>query len=175
MVTLTDELFIHEQGIGVATEAEGFENVDGILGLGPTDLTIGTLSNATQAVPTVTDELFSQGKIPRNLIGMRFSPSEEYNVAGQLDFGQVDHSDITGDLTIVPITKNRYDTNPSETIHLTQLFFITLVLLQLGGASIKSSPIVDIADPLSDLLVSSIPEQLSYFSIPVCLKHSFRD
>jgi hypothetical protein len=47
---------IKAQSIGVATESQGFGGVDGILGIGPVDLTVGTLSpGTTKSIPTVTD------------------------------------------------------------------------------------------------------------------------
>jgi cathepsin E len=52
------------QSIGVATNTAGLQDVDGILGLGPTNLTTGTLSPDTkEEIPTVTDNLYSQGDI----------------------------------------------------------------------------------------------------------------
>jgi hypothetical protein len=41
-VTLGNNLVIHNQSIGVASTAQGFNNgIDGILGIGPVDLTTG--------------------------------------------------------------------------------------------------------------------------------------
>jgi cathepsin E len=57
-VTISPELVIRKQSIGAASTAEGFGDVDGILGVGPTGLTVGKLSPDTNAsVPTVTDNL----------------------------------------------------------------------------------------------------------------------
>jgi len=58
-VTLSSSLVITKQSIGVASTSEDFEGVDGIIGIGPTDLTEDTISN-TDTAPTVTDNLFSQ-------------------------------------------------------------------------------------------------------------------
>jgi cathepsin E len=69
-------LIIPNQSIGVATSSEGFSDVDGILGVGPIDLTIGTLSPlAIEPVPTVTDNLFIDGIIPAAEIGIFFQPT----------------------------------------------------------------------------------------------------
>ena len=38
-VTLSDDLVITGQGVGVASRSSGFDGVDGILGIGPTVLT----------------------------------------------------------------------------------------------------------------------------------------
>ena len=58
-VTLASGLVIPKQSIGVASRSQGFSGVDGILGIGPVDLTEGTVSGVS-IVPTVTDNLFSQ-------------------------------------------------------------------------------------------------------------------
>ncbi|KZT02222.1 acid protease [Laetiporus sulphureus 93-53] len=135
-VTLGD-LTIAGQSIGVASEAEGFSGVDGIIGLGPQDLTAGTVSsgNADTAtggghsrhnnkdasrkngrssfttsetsdeVPTVTDNLFSQGTIAENVVGIFFAPTTSDNdTNGELTFGGVDDSKTTSDVTYTSIT-----------------------------------------------------------------------
>lgn len=46
--------------------------------VGPTDLTRGTLTNligGLEIVPTVTDNLFSQGTIAQDTLGIFFSPT----------------------------------------------------------------------------------------------------
>jgi hypothetical protein len=58
-VTIASGLVIPKQSIGVASRSSGFSGVDGILGIGPVDLTEGTVAS-TNTVPTVTDNLFSQ-------------------------------------------------------------------------------------------------------------------
>jgi hypothetical protein len=60
-VTLGPGLVIKNQSIGVADFAQGFDGVDGILGVGPAGLTAGTLSQTPNTViPTVVDSLFQQ-------------------------------------------------------------------------------------------------------------------
>lgn len=55
------------QSIGAATRSEGIQS-DGVLGIGPTALTRGTLSpNTGDEVPTITDNLFSQGFIGQRI------------------------------------------------------------------------------------------------------------
>jgi cathepsin E len=66
-VTLGSGLVIPRQSIGVASTSSGFDGVDGILGIGPVDLTQGTVSGVG-SVPTVTDNLFSQ-------VSFNFPPS----------------------------------------------------------------------------------------------------
>lgn len=91
-VTLSPTLVIENQSIGVASQAQGFQGVDGILGVGPTDLTASTLST-NQLVPTVTDNLFSQGTIASDSLGIFYQPTTtEGAMNGELTFGGVDDS-----------------------------------------------------------------------------------
>ncbi|KAH9934531.1 acid protease [Epithele typhae] len=102
-VTLGDAA-ITGQGIGVASTTYGFDGVDGILGIGPVALTEGSTSGS-EAIPTVTDNMFSQGLIEADLVGITFVPSTVLeSTNGQLSFGAVDESKYTGDITYVPIT-----------------------------------------------------------------------
>lgn len=103
-VTLSSDLFIKEQSIGVATTSQGFDGYDGILGLGPAALTEETVTG-TDEVRTVSDNLFSQGEISTEVLGVSFAPTTSApNTNGVLTFGGVDSSKFTGDITYVPIT-----------------------------------------------------------------------
>jgi len=104
-VTLSPGLVITDQSIGVASAAQGFQDVDGILGIGPADLTKGTVSGTT-TVPTVTDNLFAQGSITNDSIGISYEPTTSTDAVsnGELTFGGVDNSKTTGDVNFVPIT-----------------------------------------------------------------------
>ncbi|GAW07537.1 family A1 protease [Lentinula edodes] len=98
-VALSSSLVITSQSIGVASESIGFANVDGILGIGPVDLTQGTVSGVS-TVPTVTDDLFSQGTIAENVIAISFEPTTTDEVTnGELFFGGTDSSKFTGAIT----------------------------------------------------------------------------
>ena len=68
-------------------------------------MTDGTIGGGG-TVPTVTDNLFSQGTISQDLVGVSFVPTIDVNPDqnGELDFGAVDPSKFTGDITFVPIT-----------------------------------------------------------------------
>ncbi|KAG1817946.1 aspartic peptidase domain-containing protein [Suillus subaureus] len=102
-VTLSASLVIAGQSIGVASNTEGFQDVDGILGVGPTDLTEGTISNVETA-PTVTDSLYSQGFIGTEALGIYFVPTAASDSAGELTFGGHDSSKTTSPVTYVPLT-----------------------------------------------------------------------
>ncbi|OJT11874.1 Polyporopepsin [Trametes pubescens] len=106
-VSLGSGLNIKGQSIGVASESDGFDGVDGILGIGPVDLTVATLSPDTRStIPTVTDNLFSQGVITQNLVAVSFAPSQKTdNVNGELTFGGTDSSKFTGSINFAPLTR----------------------------------------------------------------------
>ncbi|KIP05511.1 hypothetical protein PHLGIDRAFT_119740 [Phlebiopsis gigantea 11061_1 CR5-6] len=104
------DLVISGQSMGAAILSEGFDGVDGILGIGPTDLTEDTTS-AGGTVPTVTDNAFTQGLLASKEVGISFAPTtNESDPNGQLTFGGIDTSKFTGSLTTVPITT----TSPSS-------------------------------------------------------------
>ncbi|KAG0703180.1 aspartic peptidase domain-containing protein [Suillus ampliporus] len=105
-VTLGSGLIIPKQSIGVASTSEGFAGFDGILGIGPLNLTEGTLTNEeTATIPTVTQNLHSQGTISRIVIGVSFEPTTSQTVTnGELTFGGTDATKYTGSLAYTPLT-----------------------------------------------------------------------
>lgn len=105
-VTLAPQLVITNQSIGGATSSSGFEDVQGILGLGPADLSKGTLLSAPDSlIPTVMDNAVSQGLIKHKVFGISFAPStKEDDTNGVITFGGIDPSAYTGSITYVPIT-----------------------------------------------------------------------
>jgi len=105
-VTITPGLVIQDQSIGVASSSIGFQGVDGIIGLGPTDLTLDTLSPATSSlVPTVVDNAFAQDLIVEYLIAVSFEPTTAPAVMnGVIRWGGTDSSKFTGNITFTPIT-----------------------------------------------------------------------
>ncbi|KAF5695998.1 hypothetical protein FGLOB1_13882 [Fusarium globosum] len=97
-------LSVAAQSIGAASSASGFSGVDGIIGFGPVDLTESTVSNA-DTVPTFMDNLYSQGSISSEVLGVSFKPesgSDDSDANGELTLGGVDSSKYTGSLTYFP-------------------------------------------------------------------------
>ena len=76
--------------------------------IGPVSLTQGTLNPDTNAfIPTVTDNLFSQGVITANEIGISFNPTtSEIAENGELTFGGTDSSKFNGAITFAPISED---------------------------------------------------------------------
>ncbi|KAN0128884.1 Aspartic peptidase domain containing protein [Lactarius tabidus] len=105
-VTISSGLVITKQSIGVASNSSGFDGFDGILGIGPVDLTVGTLSpDSNISVPTVTDNLYIQGTIASDLVSVSFEPTtSESDKNGELTFGGTDSAKYTGSITYVPAT-----------------------------------------------------------------------
>ncbi|KAG1789277.1 acid protease [Suillus plorans] len=102
-VTLNSDLVIDNQSIGVASQSSGMGSLEGLIGLGPVDLTQGTVSN-TYEVATVTDNLYKQRTISSEVLGVFFAPASSDDTSGELTFGGYDASKITGDVSYVPIT-----------------------------------------------------------------------
>ncbi|KIK01963.1 hypothetical protein K443DRAFT_677972 [Laccaria amethystina LaAM-08-1] len=103
---ISPNVAIQSQSIGAAIASQGFNGVDGILGIGPVGLTAGTLFPATTStVPTVTDNLFNQGLIPANQVGIYFAPTTQQSVQnGELTYGGTDSSKYTGTISYTPVT-----------------------------------------------------------------------
>ncbi|KAF8448784.1 acid protease [Boletus edulis BED1] len=105
-VTLAANLVITNQSIGDALSYADFQGVDGIVGVGPVDLTLGTLSPDTNAaIPTVMNNLVSQGLIENQVLGVYFAPAVSYSdTNGALTYGGIDSGLYEGELTYVPVT-----------------------------------------------------------------------
>jgi len=112
-VSLGPGLTIMNQSIGVASATVGFrDGIDGILGIGPVNLTLGTLfSSRSTPIPTITDNLFRLNLIPYPLLSISFEPPTALgDVNGEITWGGTDESKFIGEITYVPITK----TSPSN-------------------------------------------------------------
>ncbi|MCJ1312468.1 hypothetical protein MMC25_006142 [Agyrium rufum] len=97
-------LTVTTQSIGAATRSTGFTGVDGILGVGPVDLTQGTVAN-TATVPTFLDNLYRQGSISTEVLGVSFRPesgSDTGDTNGELTLGGTDSSKYSGAITYFP-------------------------------------------------------------------------
>ncbi|THH03551.1 hypothetical protein EW145_g6173 [Phellinidium pouzarii] len=111
-VTLSPDLVITQQSIGEAIKSSGFGACDGILGLGPVDLTNKTLEGR-ETVPTVLNNLFTQNKISKEVVSISFAPTtKQPNMNGVLTIGDTDATKFKGSLVYTPITRtapaNRY-------------------------------------------------------------------
>ncbi|CAK7238280.1 hypothetical protein SEUCBS140593_010506 [Sporothrix eucalyptigena] len=97
-------LTVDSQSLGSASSSSGFSGVDGIIGFGPVDLTEDTVSN-TDTVPTFMNNLYSQGSISTEVLGVSFSPesgSDSDDANGVLTLGGTDSSRYTGSITYFP-------------------------------------------------------------------------
>ncbi|KAM6493097.1 acid protease [Amanita muscaria] len=99
--------FSIDQSIGAAAAARGFRGVDGILGLGPTNLTKGTLKpDIEKAIPTVVDNAVSQGIIGSPLLSAYLEPNQaNHQGNGVLTFGALDNTNRAGEVIYAPITQ----------------------------------------------------------------------
>ncbi|KAG1830699.1 aspartic peptidase domain-containing protein [Suillus subalutaceus] len=97
-VTLGSGLTITAQSIGVAATSTGFTGVDGIIGIGPLDLTEGTLTDE----PDYDDPDCIISEI---VVGISFEPTTtETDTNGELTFGGTDATKYTGDIAYTPLT-----------------------------------------------------------------------
>ena len=97
-------LTVKKQSIGASTKSTGFTSVDGIIGFGPADLTASTVSGLS-TVPTFLDNLFSQGTISTEVLGVSFVPesgSDSDDANGELTLGGTDSSKYSGSITYFP-------------------------------------------------------------------------
>ncbi|KAG2068190.1 aspartic proteinase [Suillus decipiens] len=106
-VTVGPGLTVVLQSIGVAVVSTGFENYDGILGIGPVSLTIGTLLDLPEdPIPTVIDSLYGQGTISEGVFGIFCQPyvGSELESPGQITFGGTDPTKYNDNILYTPGT-----------------------------------------------------------------------
>ncbi|EKM51358.1 uncharacterized protein PHACADRAFT_178003 [Phanerochaete carnosa HHB-10118-sp] len=102
---LGNGLIIANQSLGAANASSGFDgSFDGILGIGPINLTEGTIQGSSELVPTTANNLKSQGKIGAEALGIFYPPYAE-KASGSITFGGADTSKCTSSVSYVPITK----------------------------------------------------------------------
>ncbi|KAG2140221.1 aspartic peptidase domain-containing protein [Suillus bovinus] len=101
-------LTIAQQSIGVANNtSDNWGDADGILGLGPVGLTEGSLiDDPGMTIPTVTNNLHSQGAIHRETVSIYFEPiyGVQTIINGELTFGGTVKKEHAGSITYTPIT-----------------------------------------------------------------------
>ncbi|KAG2067500.1 acid protease [Suillus decipiens] len=105
-VTVGPGLTVVLQSIGVADQTAGFYDFDGLIGIGPVALTVGSLQDLpTEPIPTVTDSLFGQGTISENVVGIFFQPfiSSRLENTGQITFGGTDPTKYNGNIGYTPV------------------------------------------------------------------------
>ncbi|KAH8553064.1 acid protease [Umbelopsis sp. PMI_123] len=103
-ITLSPGAVIPKETIGVANKSRGLDGFNGILGLGPDDLTKGTTSD-NMIIPTVLTTLYHDGTIPAYEFSLSFEPTTSLSDAnGELILGGTDSSKYTGPLSFVPMT-----------------------------------------------------------------------
>ncbi|KAL7284813.1 hypothetical protein ACG7TL_002123 [Trametes sanguinea] len=105
-IELAEGLIIRNQSIGVALVSQGFDGVDGILGIGPTDLTCGTIVGKPDKCDyTVTDNAWNMGLLDAYEVGISFGPTQSMDEQnGELTFGGVDPTKFHDLLDYVPLT-----------------------------------------------------------------------
>ncbi|KAF9338852.1 hypothetical protein BGX26_009558, partial [Mortierella sp. AD094] len=59
-----------QQEFGVASQATGFDGIQGLVGFGPDDLS--AITSNGENIPTPTDNLYSAGQIPSDVVGVYF-------------------------------------------------------------------------------------------------------
>ncbi|KAG2361272.1 aspartic peptidase A1 [Suillus spraguei] len=106
-VTLGHGITIPNYELAVASTTTNFRFHDGILGIGPRDLTVGTLTNdPTATYPTFTDWLVTTGIIRQNIVGISFQPvtGDRDTDVGELAFGEPDYTKCTSNIVYTDIT-----------------------------------------------------------------------
>ncbi|KAG2068230.1 aspartic proteinase [Suillus decipiens] len=171
-VTVGPGLTVVLQSIGVAVVSTGFDRYDGILGIGPAALTVGTLQDLPEdPIPTVTDSLYGQGTISEDVFGIFYQPyvNSQLESTGQITFGGTDPTKYNGNILYTPVT----DTQPASRywgIDQNIMYGQTEILARTAGVVDSGSTLLFIAteayelykaatgseyDPATELLVIS--------------------
>ncbi|EIN03786.1 aspartic peptidase A1 [Punctularia strigosozonata HHB-11173 SS5] len=104
-VALSPQMAVHNMSVGYGLVTEGFDEVDGLLGIGPKILTWGTVDGMTDYIPTIIDELAAQGTIPSDMFSIYFQPTTTMSLKnGELTIGGVDSAKCESAVTYVPLT-----------------------------------------------------------------------
>ncbi|KAG0703367.1 acid protease [Suillus ampliporus] len=159
-VTLAPGLVIAKQSIGDALQSADFEDVDGIIGVGPVDLTQGTLSPDTNAlIPTIMDNALEQGLIKKRILGVSFAPATTYNdTNGAITYGGTDHALYTGKITYAPLTET-YPASAYWGINVTDSTYGSHTVIPQSTAGIvdTGTTLVLLADDFFAVYLDAIP------------------
>ncbi|KAJ7834081.1 family A1 protease [Mycena leptocephala] len=78
-------LVMPNKSIGVASISSGITGVDGVLGIGPSDLS----NSESPGISTILETLFCQGSIPQAMFGIFMEPTTSSDVAnGEITWGK---------------------------------------------------------------------------------------
>ncbi|KAG0704600.1 acid protease [Suillus ampliporus] len=159
-VTLAPDFVIAMQSIGDALQYADFEGVDGIIGVGPVDLTQGTLLPDTDAsIPTIMNNALKQGRIEKQILGVSFAPAMTGNdTNGALTYGGIDDALYIGEITYTPVT----ETYPASTfwgINVTDSTYGTQIVIPESTAGIVDTGTTQVilADDFFAVYVDAIP------------------
>ncbi|KAJ3885370.1 acid protease [Lentinula edodes] len=114
-VNITPGLAVENQSIGNALLSEGFDGVDGIMGCSFVHVNFTEIPGI-QTIPTVMDNLFAQGTISNETLGVFLAPTTTDDpVNGELSFGGVDTSKMTGPMSFFQSTLPFWSISQSAT------------------------------------------------------------
>ncbi|KAG2356828.1 hypothetical protein BDR07DRAFT_1299388 [Suillus spraguei] len=110
---LSDGLTINGMPIGVASISQGM-GFDGILGIGPTVSSLGTLTNSPgDTILSVTEYLFQQATIGHPIVGIFFKPI----VTDTVNDGELYFGDAVPDIDIDRVMYTRIIQTPSSSLN----------------------------------------------------------
>ncbi|KAG1747746.1 acid protease [Suillus paluster] len=157
-VTLAPDFVIAKQSIGDALQYANFVGVDGIIGVGPVDLTKGTLSpDKNTLIPTIMSNALKQGLIQKQILGVLFAPATTYNDT-TITYGGIDHALYTGEITYTPVT----ETHPAGRywgINVTESTYGTHTVIPQSTAGIvdTGTTLILLADDFFAVYLGAIP------------------
>ncbi|KAG0707904.1 acid protease [Suillus ampliporus] len=173
-VTLTPDIVITDQLIGNVVAYTDWPGVDGVLGVGPVNLTLGSLSpNITSIVPTVMDNARQQGLIQQQIMSVSFAPPlTDNDTNGVITFGGVDPSLFVGNITYVSVTST-YPAAYSWGVNITSCFYGETIIFSTSTAGTvdTGNSLVALADDFFATYMAAIPgsyydNQSSFIVIP---------
>lgn len=91
-----------DQTFGVANASSGFDGYDGLMGIGPVNLTLNTVQlHHSEEIPTPPDNMLMERIIQKNITGV-FLPPVDKALPGRFDFGGVNTKGLTTSINYVP-------------------------------------------------------------------------